>query len=64
VRLWKPDGSPTSEISRHSSLPLQAQFLSSGQLIATGAFDGRIRTFTLSPKMKQQATIKTVPRSE
>jgi len=64
VRLWKPDGSPTSEISRHSSLPLQTQFLSSGQLIATGAFDGRIRTFTLSPKMKQQATIKTVPRSE
>lgn len=64
VRLWKPDGSRTSEVAEHSSLPLRAQFLSSGQLIATGAFDGQLRTFTLSPKMTPQAQIETVPRSE
>lgn len=64
LRLWNSDGSPTSEVALHSTLPLRAQFLSNGQLIATGAFDGQLRTFTLSPKMTQQATIETVPRSE
>lgn len=64
LRLWNPDGSPTSEVAEHSTLPLRAQFLSSGQLIATGTFDGQLRTFTLSPKMTQRATIETVPRSE
>ena len=64
LRLWNPDGSPTSQAAGHSSLPLRAQFLSSRQVIATGAFDGQLRTFTLSPKMTQQATIDTVPRSE
>ena len=64
ARLWNPDGSRTSEVAEHSTLPLRAQFLSSGQLILTGAFDGQLRTFTLSPKMTQQATIEIVPRSE
>ncbi|MGC6448814.1 MAG: hypothetical protein ACON5J_20465, partial [Rubripirellula sp.] len=64
IRLWNPDGSRTSEVAEHSALPLRAQFLSSGQLITTSAFDGQLRTFTLSPKMTQQATIETVPRIE
>jgi hypothetical protein len=53
------DGSPTSEVAGHSSLPLQAQFLSSGQLIAMAAFDGHLRIFSLSLKMAQQAKLKS-----
>ena len=64
LRLWNPDGSQTSEVAEHSTLPLRAQFLSSGQLIVTGAFGGRLRTFTLSPKLTQHATIEIAPGSE
>ena len=64
LRLWKPDGSPTSEVAEYSTLPLRAQFLSSGQLIATGTFDGRLRIFTLSPKITAHATIEPVTRSD
>lgn len=59
VRLWKPDGSSTSTIARHTALPLHAAFLPDGQRIVTGTLDGQIRTFRLSPQITQEAAAST-----
>lgn len=60
VRLWNADGTRASEAVNRKSLPLQAKFLSGGQMIAVGGIDGRLHVLDV-PAMTLQATPGTNP---
>lgn len=56
VRLWNLDGQRTSQSDQLTSIPLQSQFLSNGNLIAVGSFGGGL-TILDAPTLKPKANL-------